>query len=383
MNNKKSTVIIGGGIGGLTMALSLKKFNIDYQIFEKSKAFKEVGAGIGLSSNALTILDKLGAGEEIRQNGHLIKKTVIADKNLNEIKTIPFPEKKEVYCIHRAKLVAVLSNALSKDSCFFNKEVKSVLNEEKIKVEFKDDSHKTFDNLIASDGINSIIRRSIFPNMKKRNANQIIWRGITTFKIDSNLKHTYHELFGDSLRFLFIPINDNKIFWLAVQSKLDDKSQNLEHIKPYLLDCFKSYHTLVNSMISATNEDEIIQNELEDLKPVYKKWHERNLVFIGDSIHAATPNLAQGACQAIEDAYTLGLSLKQHSDSQKAYRKYQSLRLKKVTHIVKLSWKIGKFSLARNYLSEKLFKVIIKYSSQKSYQKRYQKLIDVSYLDKI
>ena len=60
-------------------------------------------------------------------------------------------------------------------------------------------------------------------------------------------------------------------------------------------------------MLRKTDGNEILENEMADIKPNYKKWFSNNTVFIGDSIHATTPNLAQGAGQAIEDAYTLGL----------------------------------------------------------------------------
>ena len=68
--------IIGGGIGGLTMALTLKRNNQKFKLFEKSNKFKEVGAGIGIASNALEIFDKLNIGNELRKKGHLLKRTI-------------------------------------------------------------------------------------------------------------------------------------------------------------------------------------------------------------------------------------------------------------------------------------------------------------------
>ena len=104
--------IIGGGIGGLTMALTLKRNNLDFKIFEKSNEFTEVGAGIGMSSNALKIFDKLNIGSEIRKKGHLVTKTILATEKLKILKEVIFPE--EVYSIHRASIIEVLSNELDK-----------------------------------------------------------------------------------------------------------------------------------------------------------------------------------------------------------------------------------------------------------------------------
>jgi 2-polyprenyl-6-methoxyphenol hydroxylase-like FAD-dependent oxidoreductase len=209
--------IIGGGIGGLTMALTLKRNNLCFKIFEKPNKFMEVGAGIGISSNALKIFGKLNIGNELRKKGHLIKRTILTTEKLKTLKTVSFPE--EVYCIHRASIIDVISNELDKDSCELNKELVSIQNDETVKINFKDNTSAEFNTLIASDGIHSTIRKSIFPKTKIRKTHQVIWRGITEFDINSDLKHTYYELFEGTLRFLFLPISDTKIFWLAVQKK--------------------------------------------------------------------------------------------------------------------------------------------------------------------
>ncbi len=106
-------------------------------------------------------------------------------------------------------------------------------------------------------------------------------------------------------------------------------------------------------ILNRTSECDILQNELGDIKPYYKSWFKNNIVFIGDSIHATTPNLGQGACQAIEDAYTLGLCIKNNIDG--AFIHYQNIRLKKVKYIVEQSWIIGKISLTTGRLQKKYY----------------------------
>lgn len=308
MQIKDRIAIIGGGIGGLTMALTLKRNNNDFKLFEKSDEFTEVGAGIGIASNALKIFDKLNVGKRLREKGHLLKKTVLATEKLKILKTVPFPE--EVYCIHRASIIDTLSNELDKGSYELNKEVESIENLESIKIKFKDNTVSEFDTLIASDGINSTVRKSVFPRIGIRPAHQVIWRGITKFDINTDLKHTYHELFEGSLRFLFLPLNDTEMFWLAVQEEKNFDKDSSTSLKSYLLKIYSDFHPIVLDLLNKTKESEILQNELADIEPDYKAWFKNNIVFIGDSIHATTPNLGQGACQAIEDAYTLGLCLK-------------------------------------------------------------------------
>jgi 2-polyprenyl-6-methoxyphenol hydroxylase-like FAD-dependent oxidoreductase len=379
MRTEDNIAIIGGGIGGLTMALCLKRNNIDFTLYEKSNKFTEVGAGIGIASNALTIFDKLGIGNELRAKGHLLKQTVLATEKLKILKTIPFPE--EVYCIHRTTIIEAISNKLDKNSYQLGKEVKHIENNESIKVTFNDDTFSEFKTLIAADGIHSAVRKTIFPKIKTRKTHQIIWRGITDFDISADLKHTYYELFEGTLRFLFLPLNDSQIFWLAVQEENNVNIDSSSSLKSYLLETFKSFHPMVLEMLQKTPESDIIQNELADIEPNYKNWYKNNTVFIGDSIHATTPNLGQGACQAIEDAYTLGLCLKNNFDNP--YSKYQEVRVKKVEYIVNQSWKIGKISLTKNYLQKWLLHLLLKYFPEKQYQKRFNRVIDIEYLKEL
>ncbi len=371
--------IVGGGIGGLTMALTLKRNNQKFKLFEKSNEFKEIGAGIGIASNALEIFDKLNIGIEIRKRGHLLKRTILATEKLKVLKTIPFP--KEVYCIHRSLIIDTISNELDKNSYELNKEVDSIENKKRIKVKFKDETIEEFKTLIASDGINSTIRKSVFPEIGIRNAHQVIWRGITKFDINANLKHTYYELFEGTLRFLFLPLNDTEIFWLAVQKKKKFKKHSSISLKSYLLKIYRNFNPIVLDILSRTSECDILQNELGDIKPYYKSWFKNNIVFIGDSIHATTPNLGQGACQAIEDAYTLGLCIKNNTDG--AFIHYQNIRLKKVKYIVEQSWIIGKISLTTGRLQKKILHIFMKLFPVKQYQKRFNRIIDIKYLNEL
>ena len=379
MKTTDKIAIVGGGIGGLTMALTLKRNNQKFKLFEKSEEFKEVGAGIGIASNALKIFDKLNIGNELREKGHLLKRTILATEKLKPLKTVPFPE--EVYCIHRASIIGVISNELDKNSYELNKEVESIENKENVKIKFKDNTVSEFDTLIASDGINSTIRKSVFPEIEIRPTHQVIWRGITKFDIDADLKHTYYELFEGSLRFLFLPLNDTEMFWLAVQEKKNFSKDPSTSLKSYLLKTYCEFHPIVLNLLNRTTESDILQNELADIEPNYKNWFKNNTVFIGDSIHATTPNLGQGACQAIEDAYTLGLCIKNNVNN--SFSDYQNARLKKVEYIVKQSWKIGKMSLTSGGLQKKLLHLFLRFFPEKQYKKRFERIIDIEYLNKL
>jgi len=188
--------IIGGGIGGLTMAVTLKKLNLDFVLYEKASAFREVGAGVGIGSNALSVFDRLGLGQSLRSHGHLLTKTIFTDKKLNVLKTIHFPD--EVYCVHRATVIDLLANELESNYFELGKEVEHIENGKTIKISFTDKTSINTDSLI-----------------------------------------------GGSLRFLFLPLNDTQMMWLAVQSKKNFIKDASISLKDYLIECCKDFAPIV------------------------------------------------------------------------------------------------------------------------------------------
>ena len=109
-----------------------------------------------------------------------------------------------------------------------------------------------------------------------------------------------------------------------------------------LLNYFKNYDPIVNEIISQTNVDKVFQDEIFDLKPI-PSWFNNTVCLLGDAAHATTPNMGQGACQAIEDAYAISYYISRHSVNI-AFSKYERLRKSKAEMVVNLSWRFGSLS---------------------------------------
>jgi 2-polyprenyl-6-methoxyphenol hydroxylase-like FAD-dependent oxidoreductase len=90
-------------------------------------------------------------------------------------------------------------------------------------------------------------------------------------------------------------------------------------------------------MIEAVDEKEIIQTDLFDFKPIHK-WTDGRVVLIGDAAHATTPNLGQGACQAIEDAWVLAEEVSANDNIEISLVNFQKRRIEKATFITNTSW---------------------------------------------
>lgn len=368
--------IIGGGIGGLTLANALQHHGINFQLYEQAPRITEIGAAISLSKAAQDILDKLGLGSLVVNAGHLTQNFHIADKNLKTIQfsKIEFP----VTIIHRAKLVEILSSRLPAANIHLNAKLTSInaVNDH-ADLLFSDGTQVRSTCTAVADGIHSVSRKQILPSVRTRYARQAIWRGITQIQVPEQYMNTYYEIWADAKRFLFVPMNSGNVFWLAIKNAEPHGKDNPDEVRQNLLKEFRDFHPFVKELMDKSSN--FIRSDLADLGTRKRAWYKNNVVFIGDSIHATTPNLAQGGCQAIEDAYCLASLLKKYNmDLARVFPVFQGLREKKVSFIVSTSWNMGK--IAHNPILSKFMLTYLKYMPRSVAINLEKRLNDISYL---
>lgn len=322
--------IIGGGIGGLTLANCLQNSKIQFTLYEKAEKFTEVGAGIGISESAYEILKEIGLGFDIMEKGNFVQDAIIVNKIGKTIRKLPI--KNGGFCISRAELINILSKNIQIENVKFSYEVDTFTTiDNTIKLNFSNGQTTTYDYVFVSDGINSKFRKQLFPQIQKRFSGQTVWRGISNCKLPSIYQNAYLEFWGENLRFATIPLNKNQYYWYACKYAPKDEVDNQVNLKEELKNLFKNYSPELNQVIEYT--ELIIRNDMWDLKPHNENWHKSNIIFLGDAIHATTPNLAQGGCQAIEDSFTITKLLNNKGFSNEAFTEYRNIRIKKVNYI--------------------------------------------------
>ncbi|WP_298485809.1 FAD-dependent monooxygenase [uncultured Maribacter sp.] len=341
----KTFDIIGAGIGGLTTAIALERKGIKTRIFEQAGEIKQVGAGIILANNAMQVYDKLGLRNIIEKNGNPISSMSITKKNLKPLSRIDLSDFEQKYntkniAIHRGTLQQILIKELKTTKIYLNHKLTKIeKNENDYDLKFSNGGKIKSVYVIGADGLNSMVRETIFPTTSIRKANQICWRGITDYKLPKKYGNELNEAWGKTERFGFVQIAENKVYWYALKAFKEDNNEfSVKDLNAY----FKDYNTIIKDLVKATNKEKIHTAEISDLKPT-NIWYKENVCLIGDSAHATTPNMGQGACQAIEDAYVLTECLEKY-DVDKAFLEYQKIRLPKAHQIVKSSWMVGKMA---------------------------------------
>jgi len=343
--------IIGAGIGGLTTAIALTQKGFEVEIFEASKEFKKAGSGINLAINAMQVYKRLGVYEEISSLGSYTNSLRITDEKLDIITKVSLVKaelefKAKTFAIHRATLHTILANRLKGVKIHSHKKLKSLIQtEEDVNFTFEDGTSYSSNILIGADGIHSVVRKSIFNNTELRIAKQVCWRGIVNIDTPEKYQTELNELWGKGKRFGFVHINENEVYWYALASYKTDYEKEFSNVN--LEELFSSFSPLIKRIIAKTVKSNIIINEMMDLKPI-SNWHYKNVCLIGDAAHATTPNLGQGACQAIESAYVLAECLSTEKNVQLAFQKLEKIRKRNAQQIVKTSWSVGKMAHLEN-----------------------------------
>ena len=369
--------IIGAGIGGLTTALTLMQRGIEVKIYESSAEIKPVGAGIILANNAMQVFQKLGIQSKIERAGNRISCMKITDAQLRHISIVDLTEYEKKYgvhniAIHRGELQKILADEIGYAHINLSKRLSKIEKAALFKLTFEDHTTLVSKLVIGADGIKSVVRNQLFEKSVLRNANQICWRGVCNIDLPEKYHHELNEAWGKGKRFGFVKISDQKVYWYALANSKNVKAETVD-----LAEMFKEFHGDVLDIISATDKAQIITADIIDLKPI-DIWQNENVCLIGDAAHATTPNLGQGACQAIEDAYVLGKLIDQGIAIDDTFKAYENLRRKKAHAIVNTSWSLGKLAQIENGFGIMLRNFVMKNIPKSANKRQMDKIFNLN-----
>jgi 2-polyprenyl-6-methoxyphenol hydroxylase-like FAD-dependent oxidoreductase len=371
-------IIIGGGIAGLTTALALQRKNIDYLIFESVPEIKSVGAGISLAGNAMRVLKRLQVDEEIRRKGEIIHAMLIQDDKGRLLSEVDAEEIKrecglESVGIHRADLHQVLLTHIPVEKIYTSKKAVDIIYREKgVSILFEDGHYVYGRAVIMADGIHSVIRKKVLPQVMPRYAGYTCWRGMVdnTFHI----QHTAVETWGARGRFGYVPIGNGKLYWFACKNAPINDARLRSFTIDDLARNFSTYPDEISQIVKATAPGDLIHNDILDLKPVNQYAFGR-LVLIGDAAHATTPNLGQGACLAMEDAFLVAEELDAYREDI-AFKNFEMKRMKRTHFIVTSSYRMGKIAQWENPLLTHIRNFIVKNLPAQLNKRQLLKILD-------
>ena len=378
-------LIIGAGIGGLTTAIALKQRGIDFEIFEGAEELRAVGAGIWLGANAMHMYEKLGIADKIKAESVFMEKVYIKDfkgKILQKIdnKLILKKYGHATHSIQRATLQKILANEINNDIRLGKKCVNVDNTKEGVFIIFADGTQVSGDLLIGADGIRSETREQNITNVEYRYSGQACWRATINMNLPEEERNESAEVWGNKggLRASYSQAGNNQVYFWFTKSLpaglRPSKEAGLQMIKEDLA----SFSGNMNMVVNNIQADNLIYNDLYDFKPI-NAWYKDRIVLLGDAAHATTPNLGQGASQAIEDAYVLAACLSTNQNLEEALVYYQSLRLKRAKKIVETSFLFARVTNYKSGFARFIRNTVIKYTPDFITSKQFKDLYDINY----
>lgn len=337
-------IIVGAGIGGLCAALALRHRGLDVTVIEQATELSEVGAGIQIASNGSLILRQLGVEAGLAAVG--TQPDAYDYRDLATGRQLYFaplgPEAAArygapMYNVHRADLIEILARALPAGVVRLGTKVAGIGQDaQRAWVDLAQGERLEADAVIGADGIHSVVRTALRGPEKTQFANILMWRSLIPA----------HKLQG-----LRLPVRGNNWFGPG-------RTVISYWVRPDLYSILASVPATEVQRESWTDSGDIeeLQRSFHDVEPTVRqlfdqietsfitgmyyrdpidRWTTGRITLLGDAAHAMVPFLAQGACQSIEDAWTLASTLAGPGDAsvEQRLQEYESRRRPRTTRV--------------------------------------------------
>lgn len=336
--------IIGAGIGGLALALALQRQEHEVTVFEAAAEIKQLGAGLWLAPNGLAVLQQLGTDllTQALATGFASSQSTImthTGQMLMQLKSTAQDAWPQMLAIRRSELHQILLSALRPHSLQCGAKLQSYQEQGTgLQLQFDKGDTQMTELLIGADGLHSCVRQQMFGDLPLRYSGQTCWRGLSMLRLPPEWAGQGFEIWGDraGLRAGFSQIDADTVYFYI--TALAEAGQHSPNEKKQVLNLIEGFPAVVQQIVSAAPE--LMRHDLYDLKPL-KSYQTGSVALVGDAAHAMTPNLGQGANQALVSALTLADCLQTQTSLAEALQVYENLRRPRASSVIQASWQVN------------------------------------------
>lgn len=355
MTRKCDVAIVGGGIGGLTLAASLLQHSMPVQVFEQDTELREIGAGVAISGNATRLLQILGVDPtqaanmppalEFRhwKDGRLLWSHPIGEWYRQEVGA-PF------LTLHRGTLQRLLAAAVPPECIQLNHRLVGLSDEpDGVRLHFEDGDDVVAGVVAGVDGVHSTTRRYVCGDVAPTHSGEIGFRGVIPVEKSQDLPNptSLHIWCGPDTHVVYFGMDGGDLVNLLAVYKPDRLpewtrlSDRVPATRDQALSIFEA-HSWDHRILDLVRNIEGDMNfwALVEL-PRLPRWSRGRVMLLGDAAHAPLPHQGQGAGLTIEDAYALGALLAKSGlkDYGPAFEAFENLRKRR-------AWMVQAYSRA-------------------------------------
>jgi len=339
--------VIGGGIGGLTAALSLRRTGFEVDVYEQAPELTQIGGGINMGPNAVRILRRLGLAAGLDREG--VRPLFTHQRRWQDGRTLqraPLnPLCEELYgaphmTLHRADLLDVIASGFPAERIHLGHRLIGLEDKGRgAEAWFENGARITADVLVGADGIHSAVRSALFGEEAPVFAGCVAYRGLVPAEriADLGLAIGSQAWVGPGAHFVHYFVSRGHLLNFVGWTEHDDWNREdwTDHATvARALAAFEGWHPQVRRIIAAA--DTCFIWALFDRDPL-PRWSVGRTTLLGDACHPMYPFMGQGAAMAIEDSAALAACLRGFGDPTEALQNYERVRLPRVTRLQEMS----------------------------------------------
>ena len=324
-------LVAGAGIGGLAAAIALRRAGYDPLVLERSETVREAGAGLLLGANSAAALHSLGLHRAVSSLGVPTTAGILRDPAGNTLARPRVPPEKERLgydsaAVSRSDLLSALLAEAGEASLRTGQRVIGLRREAGEVVALLAGGREERGRiLVGADGLRSAVRAALHGDHPPRYAGYTAWRGVSEGADGLVPRGAGLEFWGRGARFGCVYIGGGRVYWFATRNAPEGGRDEPGESRERLLGMFGGWREPVEALILATPEREIRRDDIHDRDPILR-WGRGAVTLLGDAAHPMTPNLGQGAGQALVDAAALGEALAEKPNPERALRDYERRR---------------------------------------------------------
>ncbi len=368
-------LISGAGIAGLALAGFLKDTGIDVTVVEKASTLPQGGFSIALWPNGRRILNKLGIGGVLDEEGVPIKRLVVRDgrgKLLRDYRMSAMDVEfgSSMLNISRAKLLESLYRSALVPVQFGATIDHIEEGKDSVLVHFKDASQDSYDLVVGADGVHSSVRTRVF-GIPEQYVNWRIWRMWTEGPIGEPQTMTEYLDPGMCV-FVFNEKTRSHISLMArvEHSSWDNEEGRIERLKHI----FGKETAIVPGIFTQHTDAEVMPGDLMEVS--MRSWHTKRVVLIGDAAHAFLPLAGLGGSVALEDAYVLAGELEQSlRDIPKALANFDRKRRHRIDRVARMNHKMRAWAFVRSRILRLGINMLLPFVSERFIMNDYLALM--------
>jgi 2-polyprenyl-6-methoxyphenol hydroxylase-like FAD-dependent oxidoreductase len=348
MNPFRRVLIVGGGIGGLTLAVALGRQGVRADVIELKPEHMVHGVGIIQPGNALRALRTLDLMSACLAEGFQTDHYVVYDAAGDFIARMQLmrmagPETPAVNGMPRPALHRILTNAAEKAGARIRLglTVSSITShEDRADVVLSDGSEETYDLVVGADGIRSHVRQMVFGRQFEP---QFTGHGVWRFTVRRTPDVTHQiMLYGIGVKAGVMPVSNDQMYLLLVTNEPGNPWMPAENLHRLLRERLQPFTAPVVTAIRDQIDDpsKVIYGPIEEviLPP---PWFRGRVLVIGDAAHASSPHVSQGATMAIEDAIVLAELIGQKIPGDLVLEQFMARRYVRCKFVQDVSRQVG------------------------------------------